>query len=117
MTILPNPILVSAGAPVDGKFLFDTLPTTAMLPLSLRYKGMLICVKGAAEQEPTYWYLKSDNLSDWSPFELGGPVSLAQIQSDFNQTDDTKPDYIKGREKIATKDELPTITMIGTSNY
>ena len=117
MTILPNPILVSTGAPVDGKFLFDTLPTSGMLPLSIRYKGMLICVKGAVGQEPTYWYLKSDNLSEWSPFEPGGTGNLVQIQSDFNQTDDTKLDYIKGRENIVTKDELPTITMIGASNY
>lgn len=39
----------------------------------------------------------------------GTPVGTTMPRTDFNQTDPTKADYLKGREHIATKEEWITI--------
>ena len=40
----------------------------------------------------------------------GTPVGTTMPRTDFNQTDPTKADYLKGRENIATKEDVEIAT-------
>jgi hypothetical protein len=68
----PDSLLITTSRPADAKSLFSTIAERNALPLSLRYKGMIVAVRNPIGQRATYYKLATDDLTIWEEIIHGG---------------------------------------------
>ena len=75
-TVLPTSLLVSTDLPADAKSKFASIAERDALPISLRYKAMLVAVANPIGQRATWWCLPTDDLtnSGWIEVPFGATI-------------------------------------------
>ena len=75
-TLFPSDIVATINRPLDGKANVASINERNMIPITHRYKGMVVVVQNISGDAQMYW-LPSDDLSnngwaEFNPMEGGG---------------------------------------------
>jgi hypothetical protein len=74
----PDSILVTTNRPTDAKVSVLTMAERDALPVSLRYKSMIIATRNPLGQRATWWCLPTDDLTNngWVEIHFDGAVTI-----------------------------------------
>jgi len=72
-SVFPSSIIVTINRPLDDKSVRANIAGRNAIPMSQRYKGMIVTVQNAGANKPQIFQLQSDNLNDWT--EIGGSIN------------------------------------------
>ena len=81
MVLFPSDIVTTINRPLDAKSNVLTIAERNAIPVTHRYKGMVVVVQNTGEERPGIYWLPTHNLTNtgWEAIEASG---LPQAQLD-----------------------------------